>query len=53
MSSISKYISENPNEKVTTPNWVVSKLFADNKHPFRAAAAAWVYTFMLKKLEKL
>lgn len=51
MSSINKYISENPNEKVTTPNWVLSTLFADNKHPFRAAAAAWVYTFMLSRAE--
>lgn len=50
-SSIEKYLSDNQLEKITTPNWVLTKLFTNQRHPLRAAAAAWIYSFMLHRAE--
>ena len=48
-SIIEKYFSDNPSGEISTPNWVLAKLLSDKRHPLRAAAAAWIYSFMLHR----
>ena len=50
-SIIEKYFSDNPSGEISTPNWVIAKLLSDKRHPLRAAAAAWIYSFMLHRAE--